>query len=69
MFLQSFQFMRTVSDDLVVCPGCNLPEDEFVAAEGFVGRDGELYCCKHCESGQLCLCNPKRLGGENEAAA
>jgi len=50
-------------EDERACPGCGAPESQWIGykANGFVGKNGELYCCQECSEGSICSCNPDRL--------
>ena len=45
------------------CPGCGAPESQWAGydSKGFLGRNGELYCCESCASGKACSCSVERL--------
>lgn len=51
------------------CPGCGAVQsqwagssaDYLVARSGFLGPNGDTYCCKDCAEGRACNCNPERL--------
>ena len=51
-------------DDLErICPQCGAPESQWSGLDnkGFIGKNGELFCCEACANGQTCNCNPERL--------
>ena len=61
------QHETTSTDAERECPGCGLPESDFVLSSGFISQEGEIFCCRSCAQGELCLCNPTRLAGSNAA--
>ena len=49
--------------DEKLCSRCGAPESQWIGFEnkGFVGGNGELYCCQTCAEGGTCDCNLDRL--------
>lgn len=56
-------------DGDILCAGCGvlLTEEALRGREAFLGKDGELYCCKICSEGKACECGGKHYEKAQES--